>query len=152
MTASARHRVLITGSRSWTDAAVIYAALDEVLARHPVLTVVHGAAAGADWTADRWCGIRWHQGRDVLAERHRADWDRLGKGAGFKRNQEMVNAGADEALAFVMACRSPRCRNRAPHGSHGTMDCAGRARRAGIPVTVHTEDALRGEHLKPVRR
>lgn len=131
------YRVLVTGSRSWARPTVVYEALDEVLAEHEPLIVVHGAnARGADNMAQGWALDRRHTGRFVAYEPHPADWKKHGRrAAGFIRNQEMVDAGADECVAFLMPCMLPSCAAKPPHASHGASDCAGRARKAGIPVT-----------------
>lgn len=114
-------RVLVTGSRTWEAAEVIVVALAEAFAVNPPgedFTVVHGACpAGADDMADRAARrFGWQ------VERHAADWDRYGKAAGFRRNIEMVKAGADVCLAFIK------------DGSRGASHCAAAAKRAGIPV------------------
>lgn len=129
-------RVLVTGSRDWTDLAAIAYALLDVTALVPdvYVTVVHGGARGADTLADEaaeTCG--W------LREPHsltRADWNRDGSQAGHIRNQLMVNLGADVCLAFVMPCAKVNCWIE-PHDSHGTADCIARAKRAGIPVRTY---------------
>ncbi|NUS45386.1 MAG: DUF2493 domain-containing protein [Mycobacteriaceae bacterium] len=88
-------RVLITGSRSWTDRATIRAVLAEVWSPDAVL--VSGACpCGADAQCEA-CWLAWG-GR---VERHPADWDQLGRRAGFVRNAQMVAAGADICLAFI---------------------------------------------------
>ena len=116
-------RVLVTGSRTWTDKDTIYAALDEVLAEHPHLTVVHGAARGADQMSVTWVMDRWTwQEADVSHEAHPAGWDLHGKRAGMMRNAEMVRAGADVCLAFI--------KDKSP----GATGCARLAEEAGIPV------------------
>lgn len=131
-------RLLVTGSRSWSDRDTIRAALREAwrdLQPGPI-PLVHGAATGADTIA----ADIWTRG-GLTAEPHPADWDtpctdacyhrpREKNGrpycplAGHYRNQAMVDLGADLALAFPLG------------ESRGTQDCMKRARKAGIEVRV----------------
>ncbi|MEE1814241.1 SLOG family protein [Streptomyces sp. SP18ES09] len=138
MTQPKPYRVLVTGSRDWTDRAVIHNALslytsaDEL--RQP-LTIVHGhCPTGADAIADMWCLTR-----RVTVERHPAKghptqdfgpWP----GAGPRRNAHMVSLGADVCLAFLSPCTSSRCRRTGFHYSHGAGSCARLAAAAGITV------------------
>lgn len=133
-------RILVTGSRSWTDEDAVEAALREawIDAGSPVqvasMTLVHGACpTGADAIADR---IARRVGMQV--EPHPADWERHGRSAGPIRNAEMVVAGADVCLAFIAACTSPRCREPRPHPSHGATHCADLSTAAGIEVRRYT--------------
>ena len=117
-------RILITGSREWTDRATIRRALVEAGHRsgvHPRDTVVvHGGARGADTIADEVADAFGCQ-----VEVHPADWDRYGKAAGHRRNAEMVALGADVVLAFPLGA------------SPGTRGCMKLAENAGIPVRVY---------------
>jgi hypothetical protein len=127
-------RILVTGTRLWTDSTAIWRALSYVcvkLGQRPVV-LVHGAAWGADTIADSiWHG--WHLAWPewfLPPERHPADWDAHGKAAGFIRNQKMVSLGADFCAVFALAYES------------GTGHCARAARKAGIPTQdfgVNTE-------------
>lgn len=127
------YRVLVTGSRDWTDREVLMARLDESLdaalrAGMPMV-LVHGACPkGADNLADQWARLR-----DVTTEPHPADWSK-GHGAGYARNKEMVDLGADICLAFMMPCSKPSCRQQGFHPSHGTFHCASLA--AGDFITT----------------
>lgn len=122
-------RILVTGSRTFDDAATIRTALAAVVAgaaeaRVDMVTVVHGACPnGADEIADQW--VRWHCG-DVLvmAERHPALWQKFGKRAGMVRNELMVSKGADLVLAFI--------RDNSPGATH----CAELAMERGIPMRL----------------
>lgn len=110
-------RLLITGSREWTDEVAIHGAL----LLHGPGEVVHGAARGADRIAG---ALADRLGWPVDA--HPADWDRYGRAAGTMRNRRMVELGADVCLAFPLP------------GSRGTWDCVRRARAAGIGVVIHS--------------
>lgn len=123
-------RILVTGSRKWTDRDVIRAALLDALGTYTTIgqpVLVHGGARGADALAH----VEWHRlmsqhpGWLADPEVHRADWDRYGKAAGHRRNAEMVTAGATVCLAFPLG------------ESRGTRGCMALAERAGIPVIVH---------------
>jgi YspA, cpYpsA-related SLOG family len=116
----AAFRILVTGSRDWADEGLIAGALLLETSRRPAsqaITVVHGGARGADEMAAR---IAVHYAWQ--AEPHPADWSAHGKGAGFRRNAEMVALGADICLAFIR------------DGSKGATHCADLAEKSGIPV------------------
>lgn len=112
------YRVLITGSRTWTDHTPIHAALTDLHAEHPGMVLVSGACAqGADAIGERWAVLS-----GVPIERHPAQWRRYGKAAGPRRNTEMVQLGAQQVLAFVKG------------GSRGASHCARIAEQAGLTV------------------
>lgn len=122
---TASRRVLVTGSRDWSDVSAVYAALDAQRAKFPDLVVVHGdCPTGADSFARQWARTR-----GVPMEAYPARWERYGKVAGPKRNQRMVDLGADVCLAFPLGA------------SRGTRDCMRRAVVAGIPVVDMTSEA-----------
>lgn len=132
-------RILITGSREWSDRFTVWAALDDLLAEArkapglgPFLTVVHGDARGADYWAKTWA---IGHAPLVANEPHKADWKTTGKAAGIWRNRHMVNLGADLCLAFFQ----PGAANR------GTADCVRRAEEAGIPVRRYPEEPTAAE-------
>jgi hypothetical protein len=125
-------RVIATGSREYPSKDTVWEALAWVVVENltagDTLTVVHGAAAGADEFAHMWCQLPADDGVIVVEERHPADWARFGKSAGPRRNAEIVALGADLVIAFPLP--GPRERSR------GTWDCIDRAEAAGIPVEV----------------
>lgn len=113
-------RILVTGSRAWRDRDAVFHALLAAWAetdRAP-LTVVHGAARGADSIANEWAETMRGLGHAVTAERYPARRFPSPR----TRNQHMVNLGALICLSFAQRWDS------------GTGMCARMARRAGIPV------------------
>jgi hypothetical protein len=118
-------RILITGSRSWTDRAAIAQAISDHLhsvgtsigGAWPFQVVVHGGARGADQLADA-VARNW----GWTPERHPADWDRHGRAAGFRRNATMIALAQMCALAFII--------NDSAGASHTTR----LAEAAGIPT------------------
>lgn len=120
-------RVLVTGSRTWTDVEHVHGALNALGASSAKagfdgLTVVHGAARGLDTIAAKWAWDRQRTGWPVTAEAHPADWKKYGRRAGFVRNNHMVSLGADGCFAWIL------------DGSRGATQCADLAEDAGIAV------------------
>lgn len=110
-------KVLVTGSRDWTDEAVIHQALSSLPAGS---SVIHGAARGADTIADR---VAKSLGFAVRS--YPADWPKYGKPAGMIRNREMLEKERpDLVLAFPMP------------GSKGTWGMVRIARVAGVTVRI----------------
>lgn len=118
-------RILITGSRTWTDRAVIAQAISDYLhsvgtsigGAWPFPIIVHGDARGADQLADA-IARNW----GWTPEPHPANWHRHGRSAGYRRNAAMVALGADVCLAFIL------------DGSRGASHTATLAETAGIPT------------------
>lgn len=109
-------RVIVCGGRNYSDEEAVARALLNVWLDHdrPPMQVVQGGAKGADEAARK---VAETQG--FRCDTFHADWS-IGPYAGPKRNQQMVEAGADLLIAFP--------------GGKGTADCVLRAERAGIPV------------------
>ncbi|MGH7919962.1 MAG: SLOG family protein [Candidatus Dormibacteraceae bacterium] len=112
-------RVIVCGSRDWTDPEPIRQALRRV---HPSL-LIHGGSLGTDAIAGQ---IARELG--ILVRAHPADWKRFGRGAGPLRNQRMLEAEKPD-LVIAFSTRSPL--------TPGTADMVARARAAGVPVEVH---------------
>ena len=89
---SPAHRVLVTGSRTWTDEEAIADALAGHWHDGNALLVTGACPRGADEIAER----IWRS-RGGLVERHPADWH-TGRAAGMRRNAAMVTLGADVCL------------------------------------------------------
>lgn len=126
-------RVIVTGSRDWEGKLaearvhqVLVGALNLSWALEEPLVVVHGdCPTGADAIADRWARRREAEG--VQLQLFKANWARLGKGAGPARNLAMVDSGADLVVGFLREDTGP---------SPGTRNCLTLARHAGLPVRV----------------
>lgn len=115
-------RILITGSRDWTDIATVRRALEEHASADSV--VVHGNARGADRIA---ANVAAQMGLE--AEPHPAQWERYGRSAGYRRNAEMAELGADVCLAFPLG------------ESRGTRMMMRLAQERGIDVVDYGADA-----------
>lgn len=134
------YRVLVTGSRDWTDTAWVYAALSAEASKAAVqdrrLVIVHGRCkTGADAIADRWAYTNRYG-----IEQHPAQWRANGiynPQAGFLRNRQMVDLGADICLAFIR------------NGSRGATHCADLAKAAGIPVGLHLDSTPKPDGPPP---
>lgn len=109
-------RLLITGSRTFTNKSLIAEAINAIVSDTPQnwILVSGGCPSGADFLCE-------HYARQIgmQIERHPADWKQFGKSAGFKRNNYMVSLGADAGIAFLMPCSKPNCITITPHSSHG---------------------------------
>lgn len=121
-------RVLICGSRNWSDPVMIRQDLGALPWRqgHPVV-VIHGDCRGADKIADEWARLLHYQ-----VEVYRAQWQKHGRSAGPIRNRQMLDEGLpDEVWAYHDSLESSR----------GTKGMVGLARERGIPVRVRSHAA-----------
>ena len=111
-------RVLVCGSRDWTDQALIV----RVLPDYGPAVIVHGAARGADRLAGRVArALGWP------VEEHPAAWTQYGRAAGHKRNLAMLATHPALVIAFTtIAGGTPGMRhtltNRRPHRAAGVSD------------------------------
>lgn len=130
-------RILITGSRNWSDRNKVARAIQHaVVFEEGLHFIVHGdCPTGADHIAHQYAEGAAH----LVPEPHPANWEKYKKAAGYRRNAEMVALGADVCLAFIGACTKADHVDRPPHGSHGTDMTVTLAKKAGIPVTIFKE-------------
>lgn len=86
--------VAIIGSRDGIPEATVRRFVRALAAKHPDAVVVSGGARGVDsWSQSE----AERSGLEVVA--YPADWDRLGKSAGFARNEQII-AHAEIVVAF----------------------------------------------------
>jgi hypothetical protein len=94
-------RIIVCGSRNWNDDKAILKELTFLVQRERTtnpkvqITVIHGAARGADLIAG---AVAQRLGLQV--EAFPADWEKHGQKAGFVRNTNMLRSGADLVMAF----------------------------------------------------
>ena len=117
-------RVLITGSRLWTDIETIRDTFNAYFAENPLTeppTLVSGhCPRGADALAEQ-----LFEEKGYPIERYPADWSK-GRSAGFDRNHQMVVTYPDVCFAFIL------------DRSRGAMHCSQLAELAQIrTIIVH---------------
>lgn len=117
-------RLIVCGSRNWDDPKPIAWVIAGMCERLGPLTVVHGAARGADDLA----GVVARK-FGLLEEPHPADWRGQGKMAGPRRNRLMLDLGADYVVAFKDGFDHELARG-------GTENMIKIARVAGVPTLV----------------
>lgn len=108
-------RIIVTGGRDFDEYDRVLKAFIPYVFEHPIPTIVHGDARGADTLAK-------HAARTLglPVEAHKAEWRELGPIAGFVRNQRMIDTKPDLLIAFP--------------GGRGTRHCIRQAIKAGIEV------------------
>ena len=132
-------RLLVCGSREWTDRELLAAAIDQAVAEHgagrPGVVLIEGDARGADRLAGQLARARGWQ-----LEVYPADWQRQGRAAGMRRNHQMLHDGRPEhVLAFTDDLDASR----------GTADMVRRARAARLPVLIVGHQLEPGEEVRP---
>ena len=120
-------RLLVCGSRTWSDYRRLRRTLEATLAQHQAedVTIIEGGARGADRMAGHLaCMHGWR------LEVYPARWQQEGRAAGVRRNARMLQEGRPElVVAFTVGPLA---------GSRGTADMVRRARAAGVPVQLVT--------------
>lgn len=114
------YKVIIAGSRDFDDYKLLCDEVDVFLSnkKHNSIVIVSGTAKGADAL-----GERYATEHNYVIERHPADWDRYGKSAGYKRNEDMAYT-ADGCVAFWK------------NGSRGTMHMINIAKENGLDLRI----------------
>ncbi len=113
-------KLIIAGSRSFDDYEMFSRELDKYLATLDAnceITVLSGHCSGTDLMGERYASEHSFE-----LEIFPPDWRRYGRGAGPKRNQQMVDI-ADCVIAF-------------DSGGAGTRSLITLARKKGLSVTV----------------
>lgn len=109
-------KLAIVGSRDFANYTYLESLLTPI--KENIEWIISGGARGVDSLAERYA-----RKNSIPFLLFPANWDKYGKRAGFRRNQEIV----DEA-DFMIAIPTPN--------SRGTRDSIRRAEIKGIPVEV----------------
>ena len=107
--------VAIAGGKDVQDPAAVIGRLEKTRAKYADMILVHGGGAGVEKIAAQWAdrnGV--HQ---IVCK---PDWNRHGRAAPFRRNEELLNLLPKGVIAFP--------------GSGITENLVDRARQLGIPV------------------
>ena len=110
-------KTIIAGSRSINDIEIIRSAVK--ISGFNITEVVSGTARGVDRL-----GEVYADKEDIVIKRFPADWDRYGRGAGYRRNAQMAEYG--DALIAIWDGES-----------RGTASMIRLARGKGLRVYVH---------------
>jgi len=114
-------RVLVTGSREWTDRSRMQFEIEKLNAEHENIEMCHGSARGADWmSVEIAAPLGWKIWPFPVTS---AEWASIGKRAGRLRNERMLREFKPE---LVLAFPLPQ--------SRGTVHMMEIAREAGVPV------------------
>lgn len=140
------YKVLVCGSREWSDAKPIHYALEAIAKRHAgkYLVLVHGAQrkwseelnrdVGADSIAGKEGKLLGYEVRPYPAQ-----WKQFGHSAGPRRNQTMLDAEHPDKrghrINLVLAFHDLRFYQERT----GTQDMLQRACSAGIPARILVE-------------
>ncbi len=87
-------KVIIAGGRTFKDYVTMRNYCDLILSNQKDIEIVSGTANGADKL-----GEQYAREKRYALKQFPADWDTYGKGAGYKRNEQMA-LYADALIAF----------------------------------------------------
>ena len=87
-------KLAVIGSRGFDDYNILESVLDELLTSFNITTIVSGGAKGADSLAEKYAKLH-----NLDIEIYKPDWDKLGKAAGFIRNNTIWD-NSDLGVAF----------------------------------------------------
>ena len=107
--------IAVSGGKTVADPDIVWNTLDRAREKYDDIVLVHGGAPGYDKVA-----ASWADARKVPQVICRPDWNKHGKAAPFRRNDEIVNLLPKGIIAFP--------------GSGITGNLVDKARQAGIPV------------------
>lgn len=107
-------RVVVCGSRVWTNMQVIKETLD----KYHLEKIVVGDASGADTLV-----VRYAIENNIPYQIYKADWNSYGKAAGPRRNKQMLETQPQLVIGFLLSTEPNK----------GTLNTLSQARRMNIP-------------------
>ena len=107
--------VAVTGGKDVSQPAAVFQRLDKVREKYTDMVLVHGGGPGVERIA-----ASWAEQRGVHQVVCKPDWDRHGRAAPFRRNDDLLNLLPKGVIAFP--------------GSGITDNLVDKARQLGIPV------------------
>ena len=107
--------IAFAGGKDACDTTVIWNELDKAKAKYDDMVLAHGGGPGAERIA-----AKWAENRNVDQVVCRPDWNRHGKAAPFRRNDDLLNLVPKGIIAFP--------------GSGITENLIDKARQKGFPV------------------
>ena len=87
-------KVIIAGGRTFNDYDLLCQSCDKALSLQTEIEIVSGTANGTDKLGEKYANEK-----EYPIKQFPADWDKYGKSAGYKRNEEMAKY-ADALIAF----------------------------------------------------
>jgi YspA, cpYpsA-related SLOG family len=112
-------KVIIAGGRDFADYNLLSTKVSHLIQNKlPDVAIISGVARGADSL-----GAKFGRANGITVIEKPADWNKFGKSAGYRRNEEMLQI-ADAVIAFWDG------------KSKGTKHMIDISRSAGIPVRV----------------
>lgn len=123
-------KVAISGSRTFTDRALVEAVIDRLIVRED--TILFGDAPnGVDRMVAEYV---YHMADNVRDwQEYPAEWERYGKRAGHLRNEWMIHDAEGLIAIFAPGQRTP-----------GTSNAVQQARRKGIPIAIYHDGVWEG--------
>jgi hypothetical protein len=112
------YKVIIAGTRDFNDYELLKQKCDFYLSQKQGITIISGLCTGADTL-----GIRYAREHEYPYIGFPADWNKYGKSAGPKRNEQMANI-ADACIVFWNGT------------SKGTLDMINRAKAHNIQLRI----------------
>ena len=107
--------VAVAGGKTVTDPGAVFTRLDKVRAKYADMILVHGGGPGVEKIA-----ARWAERNGVHQVVCKPDWDRHGRAAPFRRNDDLLNLLPKGVIAFP--------------GNGITGNLIDKATKLGIPV------------------